>query len=176
MILNGANHPFFDVFFKYLTYLGDGMFCLIIFIVLLFRKYRYSTDYLIIFLLTGFFVQLGKRLLFPDELRPLGELGSEAINLISGVDLHERNSFPSGHTATGVSTFLFIAVLSPRLFQKILLILTGLLVGYSRIYIGQHFLSDVLAGTFIAVLAVYTWLWISNRIRWSPKLEGRIGV
>ena len=173
-LIHRANNPFFDQFFRIYTNLGDGIFCVVVFFFLLTRKVRYALDFLIIFLLTGLMVQIGKRMIFPDEIRPLGLLGAEALNIIEGVGLHERNSFPSGHSATGVACFFYLALISNKTWLKNLLIILGVMVGYSRIYLGQHFVEDVLAGILIGVFAVSLWTLISNRISWPGWSEKRI--
>jgi membrane-associated phospholipid phosphatase len=63
-------------------------------------------------------------------------------------------SFPSGHAAVSTATFTTIAFLLGRRYRSLrarLAIALGtaaaiLLVGFSRLYLGAHYLSDVLAG------------------------------
>jgi len=63
-------------------------------------------------------------------------------------------SFPSGHAAVSTATFTTIAFLLGRRYRSLrtrVLIAVGtlaaiLLVGFSRLYLGAHYLSDVLAG------------------------------
>ncbi len=62
-------------------------------------------------------------------------------------------SFPSGHTATIVSLFAALWWLWPR--HLLFYILAAAIVAGSRVVAGQHYPSDVLAGTLIAVLT--TW-------------------
>lgn len=56
----------------------------------------------------------------------------------------DKFSFPSGHTAAAFVMATLFGTVIPALF--IPLIIIALLIGFSRIYNGLHFPSDVLAG------------------------------
>ena len=70
-------------------------------------------------------------------------------------------SFPSAHTAQATAFFLALSLIAIRLlppFWAGLIALLSLLiigtVGYSRVYLQVHFISDVLAGMVLAILVV----------------------
>ena len=82
-------------------------------------------------------------------------------------------SFPSGHvvqytTLFGI-TFFLVYVLAPqsalRTAALTLLALPILLVGLSRLYLGQHWLSDVLGGYAVSVLLLVPYCWAYARWR-----------
>lgn len=60
------------------------------------------------------------------------------------------SSFPSGHTAAVFSTVWILGALAPAFFPFGLVL--AVLVGYSRIYLGVHYPSDVLAGGAIGLI------------------------
>ena len=79
-----------------------------------------------------------------------------------GINLIEESgfSYPSGHAMISMSFFGFIAYL---LYKKqnnkitksvliILLILTIITIGFSRIYLGVHYLSDVIGGFLLSII------------------------
>jgi len=69
-------------------------------------------------------------------------------------------SFPSGHAINSLFLYgfaiYFLAGLTARRSQKILIGLAGiliiLLIGFSRLYLGVHYLSDVISGYIIGAL------------------------
>jgi membrane-associated phospholipid phosphatase len=80
---------------------------------------------------------------------------ARAVPLMAGRDNYS-NSFPSGHTSTAYTLALLLAFLVRRRFAIFLFPLLAFLVGYSRVYLAQHFVTDVLAGTVIGILS--SWL------------------
>ena len=62
-------------------------------------------------------------------------------------------SFPSGHSATAIALAFVIGFLWPRLFWPFLAI--GLVVAVSRVPVGMHYPTDVLAGVVVGMLGAY---------------------
>jgi len=58
-------------------------------------------------------------------------------------------SFPSGHSATALSVAMLLAMLYPR--WRVVSICIGFLVALSRIFLVQHYISDVIAGSFLGI-------------------------
>ncbi len=86
-------------------------------------------------------------------------------------------SFPSGHTANNTIIAVLCCLFFPR--WGWLYILIALAVGYSRVYLGAHWPSDVLSTFFLStgetllVFALLEWLWRSLAPRWAPQLFAR---
>ena len=60
-----------------------------------------------------------------------------------------RYSFPSHHAFRAFSIAIIVGMHFPRSFPY--LICTAAIIGFSRIYLSRHYLSDVLAGILLAV-------------------------
>jgi undecaprenyl-diphosphatase len=70
-------------------------------------------------------------------------------------------SFPSGHTALAFTIAVMLSDWRPDL--KNYLYSLAVLIGFSRIYLGAHFLVDVLAGALLGYLI--------GRVVLSDKLD-----
>jgi undecaprenyl-diphosphatase len=82
-----------------------------------------------------------------DRARP--PLTDGGIHAVGGVP--NSSSFPSGHAATAFAAATVVAILMPRLRTPVLAL--AALVAFSRVYLGVHFLSDVLAGAVLGIVA-----------------------
>ncbi len=82
-------------------------------------------------------------------------------------------SFPSGHSAASMAFYGFLAFLIFRLYPEYrkaaLLIAAGIiiLIGFSRLYLGVHYLSDVLAGYALGALWLFIGIRLADRLRSS---------
>lgn len=155
--VNYTHTPFQDFLFKWITYLGDGRIVAIgalIVSLTYIKRYRWSAFFLGLFtlFLSGVIVQFLKHAVFYDAYRPTKFISKGWLNLVSGVDMHTMNSFPSGHTTAAFAFFTYLAFLywKKTWFQMACLVL-AILAGYSRIYLSQHFLEDVVAGSILGI-------------------------
>ena len=176
LLINGNHSPFLDEFFKTLTYLGDGLILIPIAGIALFLRFRYLITIVLASTALGLAVSLVKRIMFPGMVRPKLLLDNSLIHFVPGVKVHTVNSFPSGHTATAFCAALLIALLSRNKVLGTFALILATLVGYSRIYLAQHFLMDVAAGAILGYFITYmTWSVIesNNLPTWTNrKLNG----
>ena len=149
------NSQFLNFIFRIFTELGSWYFALsiiIIFTVFLLKKKLY--EWILFFYVSVISAQAITYLIkiLVNRPRPLNEL------------LIQNNfSFPSGHATIAASMYLFIAYYfySQRKYKntkKLIAISASLLVlcvGFSRIFLSVHYLSDVLVGYLIGFLGFY---------------------
>jgi undecaprenyl-diphosphatase len=77
------------------------------------------------------------------------------------------NAFPSGHTAASTAFFAALALACWRLGAPLLVI--PLLIGFSRIYVSAHYLSDVVCAALIGLLSAHIVAqWLLAEVRSAP--------
>jgi len=158
IFLNQFHSTLFDTFFKYITHIGDGTFIAILFVVLLFVKYRYAFSFLSGALAASLLINLIKKVLLHDVYRPSKYFElyeTYQLHFVEGVKLHALQSFPSGHTTTVFNLFFMLSLLTDRRWLKFTFFAFALVTGFSRVYLSQHFLIDVTAGSIFGVVSVF---------------------
>ncbi len=157
LMLNFYHTAPLDQFFASYTHIGLPYFS--VFLLGICDKYKLNPNrigagyYILGGLILMFLIFLTKE--YYQQPRPMSyPLIRAYYHQIVGTPLLTGNhSFPSGHTATiffTVTSYLMINKYPPIIqFGFLLLAVT---VGYSRIYVGAHFLEDVLAGSYLGMM------------------------
>ena len=132
-----------DHFFPYITHLGTaGSFWILLTAVLMcFKKTRRAA-------VCSAIALLGSLILNNMILKPLvGRV--RPYEVIEGLKLIGKRatdpSFPSGHTAASIASAVALCRFLKKRYSIPLLAL-ALLIGFSRLYIGIHYPTDVLTG------------------------------
>lgn len=170
--VNSINWPFADAVAPYITDIGDGLTTIALVLVLLLFSYRKAFILLGSYALSSGIVAQSLKHLF-DAPRPKLYFQDQLdkIHFITGTNQLSLHSFPSGHTVTIFSTTLIIAYWAKNKVWGFPLFVLAVLVGYSRMYLSQHFFEDVTAGSVIGLVVTTMWLyWCENRaFLKSPK-------
>jgi len=157
------------VFWANVTILGDGLVCA----VLLLPWVRRHPERIWSGLLGALFMVLVLRL-FKGTLslpRPLAVLPEEAVRVIGPG--HRRSAFPSGHTAT-IALYAGVWALTSRQAMAAWgCMALAVLVGISRMVVGVHWPSDVLAGLALGWIAAWLGLRVASRHPWGSRDPGR---
>mgnify|MGYP001180039116 FL=1 len=170
--INQMGNPVLDLVMRNLTYAGDGLFAVLVFIVLLFIRIKTALIALISFALTAGIVQLLKHTVFDTMKRPYYFLQSDVnFRIIEDFTYHSSNSFPSGHSASIFAICTVIAYqYKSKLSIQLLLVVIAVLVALTRVYLCQHFLQDIIAGSLIGTLiSYYTSLFLESRLNRFDK-------
>jgi membrane-associated phospholipid phosphatase len=172
IFINQHNSAFADQLFKYITFLGDGIFVILVCVILLFIKYRYALMTFSTYIITGLFVQVLKRFIFTGTPRPkLYFEGLYNLHMVEGVKMYTVNSFPSGHSASAFALFLCLAFIIKNRFLQFLFLGIACFTAFSRIYLSQHFLFDTYIGSLIGVTVVLIYLYTQQYFskNWMEK-------
>lgn len=165
--VNVRNAPAADEFFPYATYLGDGVFFVLVCLLLVINNRRIGLMAFASFALSSLVSLFLKQLVFSDSLRPLKtfEHSTYQYHIIKGLDIHSYNSFPSGHTTSAFALFGMLALLDERKGRGWFFLVIAALTGYSRVYLFQHFVEDAYVGsiigtvsTVVVYLLMYRWV------------------
>jgi len=170
-LINSNHCEFADQFFKYFTHYGDGIMWVPLGLFCFFFKRKYFIAVVAGILISTILAQFIKRVVYPDELRPIKYLADNfPVHMVTGVDMKTSHSFPSGHATTAFTMALIMAHMINKKFWSILLPILALLAAYSRVYLAQHFPTDILAGMCIGILSAILSLLIYRKfIRYINK-------
>lgn len=161
---------FADAFFEYFTYLGDGFVWVPIALFFIWKKRQYLVLLLSTISLSTILAQGIKNFVFTAEPRPTTLITDRSlIHTVEGVELHGFYSFPSGHTTTACCIFLLACLLVPKKWILPIGLIYALLVGYSRVYLAQHFPLDVGGGFLVGSLSIWLSVFLQNLYDQSLK-------
>ncbi|CAN5406553.1 hypothetical protein BH09BAC5_BH09BAC5_25600 [soil metagenome] len=170
--INHVYCKFGDLVMPYITLSADG-FTITILVLLLFaynRKFAFWTG--ISCLLASFITQILKHTVFEGDPRPkLFFQSPSPLRFVPGIENYLIDTFPSGHTTVAFAFYFSLVFAVKNNYLKAGLFLIALLIGYSRIYLSQHFLGDVFGGSIIGTICTFSiltfvlhknWVQLSN--------------
>jgi membrane-associated phospholipid phosphatase len=163
LFINRHNCPLADIFFRNWTNFGLGIMIIPVAIILAFIRFRYMLISITGFLISGILNDSLKPIFHtPRPLMVFSQL-QQPLYLVPHVEMLTWNGFPSGHTATGFCMFCLLALYSKNNFMKFLFFVVALLIGYSRMYLSEHFLQDVYGGSIIGICsAIFSYIWVMD--------------
>ncbi len=162
MYINHFQLPGSDFFASNVTYLGDGIFAVILSVLLLLFNRKVGVLVILSYLMSAGITQTLKHTIFADAGRPIQFFQqTNLVHFIDGVTVHAYNSFPSGHTTSVFALCSMLSICYQKPSFQVLFFLVAIITGLTRVYLLQHYLIDVIAGSFIGVLSsilLYYWL------------------
>lgn len=164
--------PVLTSFFTFLTRLGDaGMIWILMSVCLLLSK-RTRTIGIMALCSLGFTYIIDNVILknLIGRIRP--------YEVIQGLQcLIERQndfSFPSGHTGSSFAVAVVLLLKLPKKYGIPALLLAAL-IGFSRLYLGVHYPTDVLCGALVGTMIAVCVCCIGNLIaEWYAKRKGTV--
>lgn len=169
LVLNSINNSLLDIPMLVLTMFADAGFIATVLIFLLIKKQPYQLIlFLIAIIVSGIIAQLFKNFVFNNWDRP-SYLLKDQVHTVGNYILNHR-SFPSGHSTTIAAIFTMLAYFR-RQYKYEILIYAVLCptIAYTRIYLGVHFLGDVVAGIALGCICSVLLIWLIKPFQLKSK-------
>lgn len=177
--VNSHYSNFADFIAPYITDLGNGWTTVMIAAIMVLFSYRKALILASAYAVTSISAQIIKyifdaprpKLYFKDQI--------SKIHFVKAVEILSYHSFPSGHTVTAFMLAVIFTYWSKNKAWGLVFLLLAICVGYSRMYLSEHFFEDVVAGSVIGVILTVIWLyWFDNRafiqkLKWQKGLLNR---
>lgn len=154
-------NPVFTKFFSHITNVNNWYILYIVIIGILITKggRRGRIAALMVLVLVAFSDATGHRILkeFFERARPCNAL----VDAITPLGRNGTFSFPSNHAFNSFAVATFFYKLYPKL--KWVLLITAALVAISRVYLGLHYPSDIVAGALLGILVGYGFAYFQTK-------------
>ena len=166
-LLEGIRFPLLDKLMQGVTFLGEETVFMAVAILLFWCVDKWRGYYILSVGFVGTVLNQWMKLIFriprPWVKDPSFTVVESAKSGATGY------SCPSGHTQNAVGTFCGIGRTTKRNWLRWCMIVLALLVGFSRMYLGAHFPSDVGGAMGMAVILVISLEPVLRRAKESPR-------
>ena len=150
-IVQQIHGPVLDSIFRIITFLGTERFYLLLLPLIFWCVDLGLGARLAVILLLSVYFNFGLKGLL-QQPRPFDIDPSVQLSDTQGYGL------PSGHAQSSVVVWGFIATRINKTWFRMVAILLVILIGFSRIFLGVHFPTDVLAGWVVGVIILGVYL------------------
>ncbi len=160
LFLNPWREGWLNPFFRRATHLGEVPAFIVAGMAAMFWRFRFTLLIALAGLITSPLVYTLKDKIGTDRPKTYFEktgLSNEVVVVPEERLNSGQTSFPSGHTMAAFGLYgLLTLMLDPKARRwGLLLALLAVLVGFSRIFLVQHFLRDVLGGAIMGLMIAW---------------------
>jgi len=143
-LIQQALSPAFDWLFIFFTLLGEDIFYIGLIAVIYWCLHKKAGVIVAYVLLFGFYINYFFKMLF-NMSRP-----DPAYRIIDKNDI--SHGFPSGHAQSATTFWTWAALKTRHRALYIISPLLILLISFSRLYLGVHYLGDIIGGVIIGLV------------------------
>ena len=161
--VNSFHNTFTDWIAPYITDMGEGLTIVILSVIIALYNYRKAFLLLTSYAVTAIMAQLIKHLINAPRPKLYFAAQLKRMYFVKGVEIYSYNSFPSGHTVSAFSAAVVLTYLVKNKSWGLAFLIAAILVGYSRMYLSEHFFEDVIAGSVLGVILTVIWLYFLER-------------
>lgn len=181
LALNHLHTPFLDAFMYLIS--ARWTWTAVVIALILWVFYKRSPKEAILFIVIAVLMhvacdQLTSSLIKPffGRLRPAYHPYTKDMVMNVYNNLGWGFSFVSGHAANFFAIAMFTSLSFRNRFYSVLVFALATLVAYSRIYLGVHFLSDIIPGSLLGVLLGYLFyrLYVLCRSKFFGKSKANL--
>ena len=164
---------FLDIFFNFISFLGEDYIYILVLGIIYYAVDKKMGEFLALSLFGSAVLNGTLKVIF-DAPRPFQKYPERIENLRP--DTAGGRSFPSGHTQS-FTTITFAGAFYSKS-KKILTfaIILSLLMAISRMYLGVHFLEDVLVSLLLGVVSAYYLKIVFDRLKTEQLHKLYIGL
>ncbi|MCT4616330.1 MAG: phosphatase PAP2 family protein [Marinifilaceae bacterium] len=176
LALNGVNNPFWDNFMYLISQKFIWIFLYISIVLTIFRNFHWKKS-LIVLLCIGLVILIADQLCsglmkpFFERFRPSRD--PQFSHLVNTVYDYTggKYGFASSHAGNTFGLACFISLLFRDRVNTVFMFSWAILVSYSRIYLGVHYLGDILVGALIGIFAGYLVYRLMNHFVKDDKFQ-----
>ncbi len=155
------SNPFLDVFFELVTMLAEDLFLIAVITFIAWNVDKQAGKKIVYTLFVSICVNGGVKDVIKRK-RPFeisSDIAGERLETAPGY------SFPSGHSQSYSTTVFSVAQWLKRRWFFIFAIVSALLVGFSRLYLGVHFPTDVIVGLLLGTGISFLFSFIHDKVK-----------
>ena len=173
--LESIRLPLLDKIMQAFTFLGEETFFMVLALILFWCVDKWKGYYLLSASFLGTILSQSLKLICRV---PRPWVKDPSFTMVESAKAGATGySFPSGHTQGATCSFGGIARMTKRTWLRWVMAALILLVGFSRMYVGAHYPSDVGVGLLIGLVAVLGMYPVFQRARTSERvMYGFLGV